>query len=164
MRLGNEAAKFVSVAFPNPMELKFERIAQPFMLLHVNRCSADMPPLCLTSSYGTTRGSVGLWSLWSLSKYSSFTEFRRVKKCPGRGLLIAIIRHGYLVENSLGHAVSGLLDAESCNHDIPCTCVGSCHRGKLMQTCCRAGEAPCCVSYGGQHVLQSSSACMTSLV
>ena len=40
MRLGNEAAKFVSAAFPRPMELKFERVAQPFMLLHVNRCSA----------------------------------------------------------------------------------------------------------------------------
>ena len=39
MRLGNEAAKFVSAAFPNPMELKFERVAQPFLLLHVNRYS-----------------------------------------------------------------------------------------------------------------------------
>ena len=39
MRLGNEAAKFVSAAFPRPMELKFERVAQPFMLLHVNRSS-----------------------------------------------------------------------------------------------------------------------------
>ena len=38
MRLGNEAAKFVSAAFPIPMELKFERVAQPFLLLHVNRC------------------------------------------------------------------------------------------------------------------------------
>ena len=38
MRLGNEAAKFVSAAFPDPMELKFERVAQPFLLLHVNRC------------------------------------------------------------------------------------------------------------------------------
>ena len=38
MRLGNEAAKFVSAAFPNPMELKFERVAHPFLLLHVNRC------------------------------------------------------------------------------------------------------------------------------
>ena len=40
MRLGNDAAKFVSAAFPRPMELKFERVAQPFLLLHVNRCSA----------------------------------------------------------------------------------------------------------------------------
>lgn len=40
MRLGNEAAKFVSAAFPRPMELKFERVAQPFLLLHVNRCPA----------------------------------------------------------------------------------------------------------------------------
>ena len=40
MRLGNEAAKFVSAAFPNPMELKFERVVQPFLLLHVNRCAA----------------------------------------------------------------------------------------------------------------------------
>ncbi len=51
MQLGNEAAKFVSAAFPNPMELKFERVAQPFMLLHVNRCSADMPALSLSSMH-----------------------------------------------------------------------------------------------------------------
>ena len=42
MRLGNEAAKFVSAAFPSPMELKFERVAQPFMLLHVNRYLAHI--------------------------------------------------------------------------------------------------------------------------
>lgn len=47
MRLGNEAAKFVSAAFPNPMELKFERVAQPFLLLHVNRCLHMLVPHCL---------------------------------------------------------------------------------------------------------------------
>ena len=47
MRLGNEAAKFVSAAFPNPMELKFERVAQPFLLLHVNRCLHMLVAHCL---------------------------------------------------------------------------------------------------------------------
>ena len=47
MRLGNEAAKFVSAAFPDPMELKFERVAQPFLLLHVNRCLHMLVPHCL---------------------------------------------------------------------------------------------------------------------
>jgi len=34
-------------------------------------------------------------------KLSSFTEIRRVKGCPSRDLLIAAIRPGYLVKNSL---------------------------------------------------------------
>ncbi len=50
MRLGNEAAKFVSAAFPDPMELKFERVAQPFLLLHVNRC-LHMPLACCWGSW-----------------------------------------------------------------------------------------------------------------
>jgi DNA polymerase elongation subunit (family B) len=37
MNLGHEAAKYVTSHFPEHMELKFERVAQPFMLLHVNR-------------------------------------------------------------------------------------------------------------------------------
>jgi hypothetical protein len=35
---GRLASRVVSAAFPPPMELKFERVCQPFMLLHVNRC------------------------------------------------------------------------------------------------------------------------------
>ena len=35
--LGNAAAQLVSKAFPTPMELRFERVASPFLLLHVNR-------------------------------------------------------------------------------------------------------------------------------
>ncbi len=54
MRLGNEAAKFVSEAFPRPMELKFERVAQPFMLLHVNRCSAHCSLLFHSMVYHTS--------------------------------------------------------------------------------------------------------------
>ena len=38
MRLGHEAAAYVSGNFPKEMELKFEKVAQPFLLLHVNRC------------------------------------------------------------------------------------------------------------------------------
>ncbi|KAK9916419.1 hypothetical protein WJX75_002409 [Coccomyxa subellipsoidea] len=37
MKLGRAAAKYVSSNFPEHMELKFEKVAQPFMLLHVNR-------------------------------------------------------------------------------------------------------------------------------
>lgn len=37
MQLGRAAAKYVSNNFPEHMELKFEKVAQPFMLLHVNR-------------------------------------------------------------------------------------------------------------------------------
>ena len=37
MSLGHAAAKYVTSRFPTHMELKFERVAQPFMLLHVNR-------------------------------------------------------------------------------------------------------------------------------
>ena len=39
MRLGHEAAAYVSGQFPPEMELKFEKVAQPFLLLHVNRCA-----------------------------------------------------------------------------------------------------------------------------
>lgn len=36
------AATLVSDAFPEHMEIKFEKVCQPFMLLHVNRCL----PMC----------------------------------------------------------------------------------------------------------------------
>ena len=38
--VGKQTAKLVSAAFPKPMELKFENVSWPFMLLHVNRCPA----------------------------------------------------------------------------------------------------------------------------
>ena len=38
--VGKQLAKLVSAAFPKPMELKFENVSWPFMLLHVNRCPA----------------------------------------------------------------------------------------------------------------------------
>jgi len=164
MRLGNEAAKFVSAAFPNPMELKFERIAQPFMLLHVNRCSADMPPLCLTSSYSTTRESIKLWGAMVTIKILIIYRVLACQEVPWPRSVDCHHPNGYLVENSLGHAVSGLLDAKSCNHDCPCTCVGSCYRGKLMQTCCRAGGSPLLRVKWWSACLPSSSTCMTSLV
>ncbi|KAK9810365.1 hypothetical protein WJX72_009511 [[Myrmecia] bisecta] len=37
IQAGQAAAKVVSAAFPPEMEIKFERVCQPFMLLHVNR-------------------------------------------------------------------------------------------------------------------------------
>lgn len=37
LSVGAEAAKLVTAAFPAEMELKFERMCLPFMLLHVNR-------------------------------------------------------------------------------------------------------------------------------
>ncbi|KAK9805765.1 hypothetical protein WJX73_007272 [Symbiochloris irregularis] len=37
LQIGAQAAKLVSAAFPEQMELKFEKMCMPFMLLHVNR-------------------------------------------------------------------------------------------------------------------------------
>ena len=37
IRVARDAAKVVSSAFPDPVEIKFERVCQPFLLLHVNR-------------------------------------------------------------------------------------------------------------------------------
>ena len=37
IQIGQMAAAQVSAVFPAEMELKYERICQPFMLLHVNR-------------------------------------------------------------------------------------------------------------------------------
>jgi hypothetical protein len=37
MALGRAAARLVSARFPPEMELKFEAVCQPFLLLHVNR-------------------------------------------------------------------------------------------------------------------------------
>ena len=39
--VGKQLAKLVSAAFPKPMELKFENVSWPFMLLHVNRCAEN---------------------------------------------------------------------------------------------------------------------------
>lgn len=40
MALGRKAASVVSARFPAEMELKFEAICRPFLLLHVNRFAA----------------------------------------------------------------------------------------------------------------------------
>ena len=37
IKTGHKAAQVVTAAFPPPMELKFERVCSPLMLLHVNR-------------------------------------------------------------------------------------------------------------------------------
>jgi DNA polymerase elongation subunit (family B) len=37
LQLGELAARLVSEHFPDPIELKFEQVLQPFLLLHVNR-------------------------------------------------------------------------------------------------------------------------------
>ncbi len=39
MDLGVRLAALVTAELPSPIELKFERILCPFMLLHVNRCA-----------------------------------------------------------------------------------------------------------------------------
>jgi len=36
-QVGKLAGQLVSAAFPAVMDLKFERVCQPFMMLHVNR-------------------------------------------------------------------------------------------------------------------------------
>lgn len=38
--VGHAAAAHVTSSLPAPMELKFEKVCAPFMLLHVNRCDA----------------------------------------------------------------------------------------------------------------------------
>jgi len=35
--LGQAAAELVTAGLPSPIELKYERVMSPFMLLHVNR-------------------------------------------------------------------------------------------------------------------------------
>lgn len=91
MRLGNKAANFVSAAFPDPMELKFERIAQPFMLLHVNRCSRPCYTVCellkrvccyiLYVSPGYTGLDVFPWK----PKRCHRTSHKRMQQCSSSG-------------------------------------------------------------------------------
>lgn len=80
IRLGQAAGRLVTAAFPPEMELKFEKVCQPFLLLHVNRwvrcagctalgsergmhhhrpaaCSART---CVTSSSATSTGGSNL--------------------------------------------------------------------------------------------------------
>ena len=38
IKVAQQAAHLVSEGFPGSMEIKFERVCKPFMLLHVNRC------------------------------------------------------------------------------------------------------------------------------
>jgi DNA polymerase elongation subunit (family B) len=41
--LGQQAAQLVTAQLPAPIELKYERVMCPFMLLHVNRCVYWVP-------------------------------------------------------------------------------------------------------------------------
>ena len=41
LELGRLAGELVSAAFPPVMDLKFERVCQPFMMLHVNRYALE---------------------------------------------------------------------------------------------------------------------------
>ena len=43
VKLGHAAAAAVSAGFPPEMELKYEKVCQPFMLLHVNRYAVSSP-------------------------------------------------------------------------------------------------------------------------
>ena len=47
MQVGRLAGELVSAAFPAVMDLKFERVCQPFMMLHVNRSPAPAFLTCL---------------------------------------------------------------------------------------------------------------------
>ena len=39
--MAQEAARLVSDAFPKNLDIKYEKVCQPFMLLHVNRCASS---------------------------------------------------------------------------------------------------------------------------
>jgi hypothetical protein len=41
--LGQQAAQLVTQQLPAPIELKYERVMSPFLLLHVNRCEHVQP-------------------------------------------------------------------------------------------------------------------------
>ena len=43
---GNRAGELVSESLPDPLDLKFERVCWPFMMLHVNRWAACAPEAC----------------------------------------------------------------------------------------------------------------------
>ena len=45
---GNRAGELVSKSLPDPLDLKFERVCWPFMMLHVNRWAASAPDACCT--------------------------------------------------------------------------------------------------------------------
>lgn len=46
-QVGRLAGELVSNAFPAVMDLKFERVCQPFMMLHVNRSAVPLHPFNL---------------------------------------------------------------------------------------------------------------------
>ncbi len=52
VKLGHAAAAAVSAGFPPEMEIKYEKVCQPFMLLHVNRCAAS------ASNMNSTNGAL----------------------------------------------------------------------------------------------------------
>jgi hypothetical protein len=100
--VGKQTAKLVSAAFPKPMELKFENVSSPFMLLHVNRwvrapaanavlygmlCMMPIPPqLTQASRDGVLPGMlVGLMkmpTMWRLGRGS--WSSRDSNPCGGR--------------------------------------------------------------------------------
>ena len=43
---GNRAGELVSESLPDPLDLKFERVCWPFMMLHVNRWADCAPEAC----------------------------------------------------------------------------------------------------------------------
>ena len=54
--MGKLAGQVVSAAFPPVMDLKFERVCQPFMMLHVNRSAATQARLS-THTYSASHTS-----------------------------------------------------------------------------------------------------------
>ena len=61
MRLGHEAAAYVSGKFPKEMELKFEKVAQPFLLLHVNRYRGSLVLLAWTGRHASPLHAQHSW-------------------------------------------------------------------------------------------------------
>lgn len=65
VRLGKLAARLVTEQLPREMELKFERVMQPFLLLHVNRCGGwqQAPGLPGRESCRQCRPSLNVWNI-----------------------------------------------------------------------------------------------------
>lgn len=59
LQLGRLAGELVSAAFPPVMDLKFERVCQPFMMLHVNRYV--MQTLHVGALSGAMMGAIVPW-------------------------------------------------------------------------------------------------------
>ncbi|GIL72478.1 hypothetical protein Vretifemale_2820 [Volvox reticuliferus] len=70
VRLGKKAAALVTSSLPYPMELKYEKVMAPFLLLHVNRYAGRAMEAEEDAASPETRGSLlvkGVRSMWRQS-------------------------------------------------------------------------------------------------